>query len=322
MKFAWVVVLLSGCMTTTGGGEVRRTLLRFQPMDAPPKTGWKKVVTPEYELITDLDPQLTERAAQQLSQALSGLKAMFGNAPIAVERKITVIAMADTMEFERRFGKKTYGFAVTTWDEIFICVFGPPDRWFYRNVQLNFDAVDSVLVHSLAHAVLHRYFPQQRKWFTEGLALYLETYEWLDAETLKLGDPNEYAYRAYRAVRSINVEDMLAWKSADQRDLQLAGLDGMSWAFVFYARNQEAKTFARFLASTAELGADGAFEVNFGGRYDELDKAIYAYLKKGQYQRIVLKVPVPQPTIVAIEPVNAEDVEKRLKALESAPREL
>lgn len=77
MKIEWalVVVLLSGCMTTTGSGEVRRTLLEFQPMDAPPKTGWKKVVTPEYELITDLDPQLTERAAQQLSQSLSGLKA-------------------------------------------------------------------------------------------------------------------------------------------------------------------------------------------------------------------------------------------------------
>ena len=114
-------------------------------------------------------------------------------------------------------------------------------------------------------------FPKQTKWFTEGLALYLETYLWIDAETLRLGDPNHYAYRAYRAVRSINVEDMLAWKSSDQREMQLAGLDGMSWAFVYYARNQEAKTFAQFLASTAELGADAAFEVHFGGRYDQLD---------------------------------------------------
>lgn len=318
--YVLLLILLSGCMTTTGSGDVKRHMLMFQTTNAPPQAGWKKVVTPEYELITDLDPALTERAALLLSQSLAGLKAMFGRAPIAVERKITVIAMADTMEYERRFGKKSWGFSVATWDELFICVYGPPDRWFTRS-RITFEATHSMILHALAHAVLHRYFPKQSMWFTEGLALYLETYRWLDAETLILGHPNTYAQTAYRSVRSINITDMLAWKSADQRDLQLAGLDGQSWAFVQYARNRETKTFTKFLTSTAELGSDAAFELHFGGRYEELDKEIFAFLRQNQFQLITLRVPPAEPAVVAIEPAAAEEVEQRLKALETVPRE-
>lgn len=169
--------------------------------------------------------------------------------------------------------------------------------------------------------MLHRYFPKQTKWFAEGLAQYLETYQWIDAETLRLGDPNLDAYRAYRAIRSLSVMDMLAWKSMDQRELQIAGLYGLSWAFIHYARNLETKTFGRFLASTAELGADAAFELHFGGRYEALDKAIFTYMKQGQYQQIVVKVPLTEPAAVAIEPASADEVERRLTVLEGATRE-
>lgn len=70
------------------------------------------------------------------------------------------------------------------------------------------------------------YFPRQSRWFAEGMAQYLETYQWLDAETLRLGDPNLQAYRSYRAIRSLSVDEMLAWNSMDDRDLKVAGSMG------------------------------------------------------------------------------------------------
>ncbi|MDP2275349.1 MAG: hypothetical protein Q8K32_31675 [Archangium sp.] len=118
IRGAWVVVvvLLSGCMTTTGSGDIKRELLRFDRSE-PQGPGWKRIQTADYELFTDLEPALAQRAALVLSQSLSGLRAMFGRAPVAAEQKLTVIAMNDSLEFERRFGRITQGLAFHQGDE-------------------------------------------------------------------------------------------------------------------------------------------------------------------------------------------------------------
>ena len=314
------VVLLSGCMTTSGSGEIKRALLRFEVAPEAPTAGWKRVQTKDYELVTDLDPEQAQRAALLLSQSLSGLRAMFGRAPIAVERKLTIIAMTDSLEFERHFGKLTQGLTVTQSDQVTICLYGPPDRWFVRS-EATYQGTQSVLLHELAHAVLGNYFLLQSKWFAEGMAQYLETAQWLDAETLRLGDPNLEAYRAYRAIRSLSVQDMLQWDSMDARDLKIAGLYGLSWAFIHYARNKETSLFGQFLGWVAEDGPVRAFQRGFGGRGDALDKAIYAYMKQGSYQQVVIKVPLTEPAVVHLEPPSVElqsRVQKRLEEFESA----
>lgn len=310
------LVLLSGCMTTSGAGDLKRELLRFEPSTAVPPSGWKRVQTPDYELLTDLEPEQATRAAMLLSQSLAGLRAMFGRAPVAAERKLTIIAMRDGLDFEKRFGKRTWGFAATSSDETTICLYGPPDRWFVRP-EITYEGTHSVLIHELGHAVLARYFPRQTTWFAEGMAQYLETFQWLDAETLRLGDPNLEAYRSYRAIRSLSVDDMLHWSSANERDLEVAGLYGLSWAFIHYARNQEPKVFGQFLAWVAQDGADQAFRQAFGGRGDALDKAIFAYMRQGSYRQVVIKVPLVAPDTVVLEKA-APKVEARIQARLSA----
>lgn len=318
---AWlgVWVLLSGCMTTTGAGDLKRELLRFEGA-SPQASGWKRVQTPQYELLSDLEPELVQRAALLLSQSLGGLEAMFGRAPVMAHQKLTIIAMRDGLEFERRFGKQTWGFAFTQSDEVTLCLYGPPDRWFVRR-EINYEGTQSVLLHELAHAVLSRYFVRQSKWFAEGMAQYLETARWLDAETLRLGEPNLDAYRSYRAIRSLSVADMVTWTSMNEGELKVAGLYGLSWAFIHYARNQEPKLFGQFLAQVAQLGADPAFERSFGGRGDTLDKAIFKYMKQGQYQQVVIKVPLTPPAAVQVEAASAaaqSQIEGRLSRLETA----
>lgn len=311
IRFAVVGLLLSGCMTTTGTGDIKRELLRFDGSE-PQGAGWKRIQTADFELFTDLEPALAQRAALILSQSLSGLRAMFGRAPVAANQKLTVIAMNDSLEFERRFGRLTQGLAFTERDEVTICLYGPPDRWFARR-EVGYGGTQSVVIHELAHAVLRRYFVKQSRWFAEGMAQYLETFQWLDAETLRLGDPNLDAYRMYRGVRSLNLDDLLKWSSMNERDLKVAGFYGLSWAFVHYARNRETQKFGRFLADTAQDGPDQAFEANFGGRGEELDKAIFTYMKQGNYLQTVIKVPLPSPEAVLVEHVSAE-VEERIQA--------
>lgn len=302
---------LMGCVT--GAGEVRREALRFEGTSVV-GAGWKKVHTVDFELLTDLDVEQAQRAAQLLTQSLQGLAAMFGKARPLVQSRLVVVALSDRVEFERRFGKKAWGFAVPGGSETTVCLYGAPDRWFVRPVNL-VDVTHSVLQHELAHAVLSRYFARQPTWFAEGMAQYLETFRWLDAETVLMGEPNLESWRSYRAVRTVSMTDLLDWDSYQQRETEIAGRYGLAWAFVHYAINQEPQKFSSLLAHLAE-GHGDVFERSFGAPTEALDRAIFAYLKQGQYSRLRLKVPRSVPEGVKVE--RAEEPTKLLDYLEGA----
>lgn len=292
--------LAAGC-ATTGAGEVRRIALRFE--GAAPTTAWKRVATERFELLTDLPADDARRAAQLLTQSVDGLHAMFGKAPVQVDRKLVVIALADGLEFERRFGRFLWGFAVIESDETTVCLYGPPDRWFVRAANL-VEATHSVLQHELAHAVLSRYFVHQPTWFAEGMAQYLETFRWLDERTLLLGEPNLEAWRGYAAVRSIELKDLFSWRSYEQRETETTGYYGLAWALVHWAINREPQRFSAFLSELVE-GRRDAFERAFGPLLPELDRAIHQYLKQGQYSKLRLDVPLGAPAPARLEETKA-----------------
>ncbi|MBL8915142.1 MAG: DUF1570 domain-containing protein [Archangium sp.] len=314
-----VVAMLTGC--TVGTGSVVRDTLRFWP--STKAQGWKKIVTPEFELLTDLDTPEAQRAASLIAQSLAGLNAMFARAPVAGPVKVTVIAMRDGMDFERRFSGRVGGFAVSTDSSVTLVLYGTPDKWFVRQ-EATFDATESVVNHELAHAVLRRYFTEQNKWFAEGMAEYLETFRWLDAETVQLGDPNLSAYRAYRAIRSLSVKEVLAWDSyTDKRDLELAGYYGLAWAFVHYLRNKEPQALGKYMADLARSGPRIADQLLVNHREDEFDKAIFAYMKAGSYQQFTLKVPLPPQAETSVEAMSSserEAVEATLQSYENSFR--
>lgn len=319
MRLFFVVVAAaiagSACVTTSGGGVLTRELVRFEATP-PTVSGWKQVKAPGFTLYTDLEPALAERATLLLSQSLAGLEVMFGKAPIAQELPLTIIAMHDDLDFEKRFGARTWGFAATNGGGTTILLYGPPDRWFVRN-ENTYEGKESVLQHELAHAVLARYFVRQPKWFAEGLAKYLETYRWLTPQKLLLGEPNLEAYRAYRAIRSLSVTDLTAWNSMDERDLKVAGLYGLSWAFVHYLRNQEPRALGAYMQALATQGPDVAWQSTFAGREEALDKAIYAYMKQGSYKQLTIEVAPPVAALVKLEAADGPAVVTQLDALEA-----
>jgi hypothetical protein len=309
--FLSVGLLLAGC--TTGSGALRREPLRFEGPSVP-GPGWKRLQTADFELFTDLDEAQAQQAAQLLTQSMQGLTAMFGSAKPLVQRKLVVVALADGLEFERRFGPQAWGFAVPGTGETTVCVYGAPDRWFVRGANL-VEATHSVLQHELAHAVLSRYVERQPTWFAEGMAQYLETFRWLDADTLVLGEPNVKAWRGYAAVRSVSMKELLAWGSYAQRETEISGRYGLAWAFVHFAINREPQRFSSLLADLVD-GHSDAFERSFGEPTEALDQAIYAYLKQGQYSQLRLEVPLTAPAVAKFEPAPQPD--ERLRELEQA----
>ncbi len=312
----------AACMTPVGAAELQRPVLSFSAPAQLSGGVWAKVETPDYVLFTDHAAPEAERAAQLLSQSLVGLRSMFGRAPILAPRRLMVVAMRDGMDFERRFGKLTWGFAYTTDDQVTLCLYGPPDRWFVRS-EVGYEGKQSVLQHELAHAVLGQYFPSQPKWFAEGLSQFLETFRWLDAETVRLGDPHLVAYRNYRAVRSLTVKDMLAWDSLDEREATVAGYYGLSWAFVHWARNRRPKELGAYMATLAQQGPRWAWAESFGPIDETLDEEIYRYMKVGAYDAVIVKVkpaPLVPAAVAAASPAEAQWVKGRLDAMEQATK--
>jgi hypothetical protein len=308
-------VLWVGCVTTTGAGEVKRTLLQFEPSSV--KSGWSRVRTAQFELHTDLTPALAERAALLLTQSLGGLEAMFARIPRVGENRLTIIAMSDSGEFERRFGKRLAGFAISSREDTTVCVYGPPDRWFERQSP-NYEGVSSVLQHELAHAVLRSYFPRQPRWFAEGLAQYIETARWVDAETLLLNEPNLEAYQKYNLVRSLQMSDLLAWDKIEAAQKRETGMYGLSWAFVHYALNREPEVFGTFMSRLRSEEPETAWKETFGGRGDALDKAIHAYMKVGEYRQGAMKLPLGTPAATRVEPGDEPLVNALLSSFEQA----
>lgn len=293
-------VLLAGCATTSGSGSVVRESLRFEA--GPAQAGWKRLQTADFELLTDLDDAEARRAAQLLTQSLEGLRALFGKAPVQRPRTLRVVAMRDDLEFERRFGKYLWGFVAHRQDDSLVCLYGPPDRWFVRPTALT-EVTHSVLQHELAHAVLATYFPVQPKWFAEGMAQYLETFRWLDAEQVVVGEPNLKAWQGYAAVRSLSMADLLSW-TASRNDREEEGFYGLSWAFIHWAASREPQRFGELLAAVVNDDAEPVART-FGSELGAIDRAIHAHLKDGQYAKVTLRVPLGAPRSVRLETIPA-----------------
>jgi Protein of unknown function (DUF1570) len=296
------LLLGAGCMTPTGSGTITRATFTFPPVIDTSPTGWSVIETDDFTLRSDLPLAQMQEAAQLVAQSLIGLRAMFGKAPIAARHHVTVYALADGLEFERRFGRRVGGFAYSRGDETLLMLYGPPERWFVR-AEAVWDGKDSVLQHELAHAVLNDYFPQQAQWFAEGMAQYLETFRWLDASTVRFGDASLSAYRNYRSIRSLSVEQMEKWTKYDQRGLEIWGYYGLSWAFVHWALNTKAREFGTYMSELAQHGPDVAWRATFAP-LQGLDQEIYRYMTVGTYRVRVVKVPEATRLPATIRPLT------------------
>lgn len=268
---------LTGCQATTAAGR------------------WQRLTTEHFELSTDLAEEDAIRASKMLEHTRTALltAAWSKEAGTRATARASVIVLASDLDFERYAGRRYTGFyANVVRPTLFL--YGAPERW-EKRAHLRDDATTSVFRHELVHRLAAGIYGRQPRWFSEGLAQFLETIVISeDQTTATIGRPNMMAMRKYRAVRSISVADALAWRSdADMGETKVAGLYGLSWLMVHYLYNTEFELFSDFQRQLVK-GVDPAvaWEKSFRSlRLDDLDKALHAYSRHGDFKELTVSLP-------------------------------
>src|SRR2546429_7331525 len=100
MRLLPALMLLGGCTFAT-----RPMLLKFQREPGGSKTGWTKVVTSSFTLVTDFSPGTAQEAAQDIAGELAGIESAFGNTAPRFETRLAVVVYSNGIDFEDRFGR-------------------------------------------------------------------------------------------------------------------------------------------------------------------------------------------------------------------------
>lgn len=254
--------------------------------------GWNEYETAHFTLDTDLDAVDGAEAVRQLEHTRAALlSAAWPKAQLPQGERVHAIVLADDLDFERLFSRQV-GALTQRGSEMLLVMTGPPSRW-EKRPSLAADASSSVLRHELSHYLASYFYLRQPRWFSEGLAQFLETIQVApDGKTAELGAVNPGAYSKYVKFRSIMVRDALHWNQTNSvlPEGDTLGLYGLSWAMVHYFYNQHPDQFGRFQAALAkgerpQLAWDEVF-----GTSRALDEEISHYLKFGKYQQFSVAI--------------------------------
>ena len=281
-------------------------------------TDWHRLITPHFELYTDLDTQTAVEAANELERTRDALiTAAWPTFRFPDVVRTQVFVLRNGIDFERYFGARVGGlFAGGTRPAFFL--HGPPSRWAPR-VRLDQAAPSSILRHEMTHQLAAAVFPRTPQWFGEGLAQFLETVQiTADGTTVVVGSTNGDARAMYRAHRTVTLRRMLEWDEwiDDLPDSEVRGLYGTSWAFFHWLYNNHQEPFARYqIALSKGINPKKAWNDAFAGfNPDAYDPVLFAYVEHGQgaVDRLPLRTSAPKIDVIALSAADAHAVRARI----------
>jgi Flp pilus assembly protein TadD len=215
---------------------------------ADAKTDWMEVKTKHVTVKTDLGRKDAVRAAVLAEQTRAALLAAAWPGSRLDQDRIELVVFSNHQEFERYFGDFVADKVVLGDYPPTVFLFGAPDRW-ERRVTLEEQATVSVLKEALAQHLSTFFYRRQPRWFSIGLAEFLETLRIAeDGRTAILGTPNLQAMNEAATHRSVTVADALAWGTTlnPTDEGTLVGLRGLSWLMVQWMVNTHLPEFVRF----------------------------------------------------------------------------
>jgi hypothetical protein len=215
---------------------------------AEAKTGWMEVKTKHVTVKTDLGTEEALRAAVLAEGTRAALLAAAWPGSRLDQDRIELIVFSNHQEFERYFGDFVADKVVLGDYPPRVYLYGAPNRW-EKRLTAESEGTVSVLKEALAQHLSTFFYRRQPRWFTIGLAEFLETLHVAeDGKTATLGIPNLQAINDYGTHRSINVADALAWGTTlnPTDEGTLLGLRGLSWLMVHWMYNAHVAEFVRF----------------------------------------------------------------------------
>lgn len=293
------LLFLSSCTIAT-----RPALLKFEKESARSKTGWTRVESPAFTLLTDFSPGTAQEAAQDIAGELAAVESAFGNSAPRFETKLVVVVYSNGIDFEERFGRWRRSF--TRLDpgasRHFLYLWGRPTRWVHHNMVGASESSGSTLRQVLAHAVLARMIsitvlPQ---WLMYGLGGYVETLAWSeDGRSIELGAINTTLLAQYQRDNSLGFSDVIGPQQEHplQEEAYLRAYEGYCWAVVHTAINLHPGGLAKYLAALADGGPADPTIMFDGASPEAIDTEVQRFMRSGRFT--LRTVPVEAHVVTA-----------------------
>ena len=176
------------------------------------------------------------------------------------------------------------------------------------------------LVHELAHDLSEWFLPTQPRWYSEGVATYLETLQYdRNNGHAQLGEPSWDRFRGSAWSRELSAADLLGTRSLPPGE-KTAAFEDRAWLLVHYLINKRPEAFARL--QTELLALKSPTEAWSTALPDlppsKLDDALDHYRSTGGYKTEVWKVQIPAPAISVRVMADAEVHAVRARLFETA----
>jgi tetratricopeptide (TPR) repeat protein len=281
-------------------------------------TGWTEVRTEHITLKSDLGKEETARAALAVERTRAALlAAAWPGAKLLQPERVEVIVFAGQPDFIHYFGAFLLGLFSHGEYPPTAFLFGPPEKWEKRST-LALSETTSVLKHELSHHLAAYFYRRQPRWFSEGLAQYLETLRIEDdGKSATLGEVNLVAMAKHNRFPQ-KAADVLAWSGKlDSKDqTQILGLYGTSWLLVHWLNNVHPEEFARYQTFLAKgIDPDKAWRIVFPTlASSDIDVLLYQYVRTGDYHYFNVPIPPVEGTLSSRPMPSAEVHDARATA--------
>ena len=290
-----------------------------QQVTCPTEGGpaWRELTSAHFRMRTDMERKAADETLLQLERYRRALLLAWGE-DFDPPGRVDVIALRHLSELAE-FRKDISGFFASREEGPLLVITGDGG---YALGDAKADL--GTTLHELAHYLSRYAMPRQPRWFSEGLAGYLETvYVSADGQRVTLGraPPHLYAYarRNYR----LQLPQLWQWDSSAPARDEVARHYASSWLWVHYLLNHHEDRMADFQTRLARLEEPrAAFAQAFSGvDWGREQLELESYVRVGRAS--VLELPMPALEVRASErPLEAAEVHAlrtELAAYGSAP---
>ena len=241
---------------------------------------WHQYRSQHFEILTDAGPAEVAATADRLellqAQLLEGMVA----SAIELPGRLRVVALADDRVFRELAGPHVAGYFGEYLGEAVIVL---PTGWTSRSPE--------IVAHELAHHLSQYLFPRQPRWFSEGLAGFVETVGSTEARARgRIGAVTVQRARALTQGPVPAGRELLRW-SGRIDDAHPGAFHSGSWllyGWLWNARSAQFTAYQRALAhldapATAWLAAFPEYDPADGAAMDRFDEALADYRRRGSF---------------------------------------
>jgi tetratricopeptide (TPR) repeat protein len=266
---------------------------------------WREVRTEHFRIQTDLSSDKARQAAQELERFRRALGSAFTTV-LDPPGQLQVVLLRDQGELREFAGANYLGLYSRA---------GTKLRFALSSGRSSAPGLDgaslpTVQRHELAHFLMSHAFPRQPRWFSEGMAQYLQTVAILpEGNAVRFGDVVAEAVLYTRARSVLPLEALWAWEGLETDGRRGEHLYASAWAYVHYLMNAEPERFGAFMARLSRAQEPRqAWSAAFAGvDVGRLEGAVRGHVENGTFYTQVRPVTF-RPAAVQERPMSPADV--------------